>query len=76
MEQSKGWILVIFLALVSAPAYGYVDPGSGHFFLQLIAAAFVGTLFYVRRIWNCLRTFTKTRKIQSSTRESRPLSQL
>tara|TARA_B100000315_G_scaffold169078_1_gene157610 strand:+ start:608 stop:832 length:225 start_codon:yes stop_codon:yes gene_type:complete len=30
------------------PASAYIDPGSGSFLLQIIGAAIVGVLFYIR----------------------------
>lgn len=41
----------IFAAIcVSArPAYAYVDPGSGLFFLQVVGSTFLGFAFLVRR---------------------------
>lgn len=44
-----------FLALLCAlskPAYGYVDPGSGLFAVQIISTAFAGALFMLRRRLN------------------------
>lgn len=39
----------------AAPAHAYIDPGSGTFILQLLAAMAVGTLFYVRQIVNQIK---------------------
>lgn len=45
-------VLVWFLALmcvIAQPAYGYVDPGSGLFLLQVIGSTFVGLTFLLRK---------------------------
>jgi hypothetical protein len=36
---------------MAMPLYGYSDPGSGLLLWQMLGAAFVGGLFYVRRIF-------------------------
>jgi hypothetical protein len=38
------------LVLAVMPAYSYADPGSGILIYQMIAAACVGALFYVRKL--------------------------
>ena len=40
---------ILMLLMFTGPAYAYVDPGSGVFLLQILAAAGVGALFYLRR---------------------------
>lgn len=48
-------VLVVALMLVIwQPAYGYTDPGSGLLLWQMVGAAFVGSLFYVRRLFGWL----------------------
>jgi len=43
---------VFFLLLIAAerPARAYTDPGTGTMLFQLLAAAFFGAWFYVRKI--------------------------
>ena len=52
----------MFLLTVSAlllatpkPAHAYVDPGTGAMLWQVAAAAVIGSLFYVRRIFTWVR---------------------
>jgi hypothetical protein len=52
-------LAVLAMAGLAAPAYGYTDPGSGLLLWQMMGAAFVGSLFYVRRILNWLRVGRK-----------------
>jgi hypothetical protein len=39
-----------WLLMVAIPAYGYTDPGSGLLLWQMVGAAVVGSLFYVKRL--------------------------
>lgn len=52
-----GFIL-LFLTLPSN-VYGYLDPGTGSYFLQLIAAALVGSLFTIKLYWKKIKTSFK-----------------
>ncbi|UWZ86000.1 hypothetical protein [Occallatibacter riparius] len=42
------WIFAI-LCVIERPAYAYVDPGSGLFFLQVIGSTFVGFGYLARK---------------------------
>lgn len=42
------------------PAHAYVDPGSGSFFLQMLAAGAVGVVFHFRRFFG--RLFSRGKK--------------
>ena len=41
---------LLMLLVFTGSAHAYVDPGSGAFLLQILAAAGVGALFYLRRV--------------------------
>ena len=48
----------VLLALATTgPAHAYLDPGTGTFILQILAAGAVGALFYVRRIGAAIKGF-------------------
>ena len=55
----------------TAPAHAYLDPGTGTFILQIMAAGLVGGLFYIRRIGKAIKgLFVKEdSKPESSTSE-------
>lgn len=60
-NRTKGRFTALFtvLALLLAVpqlASAYVDPGTGTMLWQMAAAAVIGSLFYVKRIWIWLRT--------------------
>ena len=51
-------LLLTLSALLLAtpkPAHAYVDPGSGAMIWQMAAAIVIGSLFYVRRVFNWVR---------------------
>jgi hypothetical protein len=47
--------LLALLLATPKPAQAYVDPGTGAMLWQLTAAAVIGSLFYVRRVFTWLR---------------------
>jgi hypothetical protein len=52
-------VLFLLLATVEVPARAYVDPGTGTMFFQVVAAAFLGAVFHVRK---AIRWFRVKRK--------------
>lgn len=52
---SKLAVVLILLVGAEQKASAYTDPGSGALILQVIAAAFVGGLYYFRTLWARLR---------------------
>ena len=59
-------LLTIGMLLLAAPqpAHAYVDPGSGAMLWQILAAAVIGSLFYVRKVFTWVRdhmSFRSTR---------------
>jgi hypothetical protein len=60
--------LILFSLTLPSNVYGYLDPGTGSYFLQLIAAALVGSLFAIKLYWKKIKTsfkeiFSKKKKI-------------
>ena len=49
-------VTVIFLPLV---AFAYIDPGTGSFLIQILAAAIFGASFAFRFIWKRIFVFFK-----------------
>jgi hypothetical protein len=47
--------LLALLLATPKPVHAYVDPGSGSMLWQLAAAAAIGSLFYVRRVFTWMR---------------------
>jgi len=59
------FLATLFLLVMAMPhpAQAYVDPGSGSMIWQILAASIVGSLFYLRKAVNWVRS-----RIGSSTR--------
>lgn len=53
-------ILYLFLGLLylifPRTVYGYLDPGTGSYILQIVLAAFVGAAFTVKIYWAKIKT--------------------
>ncbi|MDQ6845216.1 MAG: hypothetical protein M3Z92_12830 [Bacteroidota bacterium] len=47
----------------------YIDPGSGSYLVQMIIAAVLGSLFYVKTIWKRIKLFF-TKNKDASQNES------
>jgi hypothetical protein len=47
--------LAAALGLMAAPAHAYLDPGTGSYVFQMVAAALVSVGFLVRAYWHRLR---------------------
>jgi hypothetical protein len=50
-----GAAVVAVLALAAAPAQAYLDPGTGSYVFQMVAAALVSVGFLARAYWHRLR---------------------
>lgn len=61
-------VLFVFAALVIPPrAWGYIDPGSGSYLLQVLLAFFFGALFVMKGFWK-----KAARKIARIIRKDKP----
>jgi len=61
MRLSTVAILCILCVLMAAPAYAYVDPGTGGMLVQLVTGGVAGGLVLLRLYWGRLKTlFTRT----------------
>ncbi len=61
-------ILTIAVVLWGAPAYAYLDPGTGSMVLQIILGGVAGALVVLKLYWHKLKTafgFGKVRRIES-----------
>ena len=60
--RSSLWALPFVIGLLIAteqPAHAYADPGSGALIWQILAAGFVGLMFYVRKFTSWFKTKKK-----------------
>ena len=56
-------LVIAALVLVSLPseAFGYIDPGSGSYLLQVIVAGALGAGFAVKTFWSNIRSYFRGR---------------
>jgi hypothetical protein len=52
-------LLLALLVVAERPAKAYTDPGTGALIWQMVAAAFVGVVFYLRKFTSWFRTSRK-----------------
>ncbi|MEW6280492.1 MAG: hypothetical protein AB1758_17850 [Candidatus Eremiobacterota bacterium] len=64
--------LAVLFLLLAAPALAYLDPGPASFFFNILIAAFVGAMFYVRSFLRGLLAVLKGKKRQAQ--EAQPES--
>jgi len=48
--------IILFIALPTL-AFGYIDPGTGSYLLQILVATFLGGLLAVKIFWQKVKTF-------------------
>lgn len=51
----------------------YIDPGSGSYLVQMIIAAVLGALFYIKHIWWRIKAFF-TRGGKTGLRDNDPMN--
>ena len=64
-------LLGAFCLLVAAPAYAYVDPGTGSVILQFVTGGIAGLLILLRLYWRRLKgLFSRNRGAERPARPS------
>ena len=51
------FIVSLFLIISTKTAYAYLDPGTGSFILQMLAASALGGLFAIKTFWGSIKNF-------------------
>ena len=54
-------VMTVALGLLATPAEAYLDPGTGSYVFQMVAAAVVSVGFLVRAYWHRVRGFLARR---------------
>jgi hypothetical protein len=66
--------LILFVALLPfiflKPAHAYIDPGTGSYLFQLLAAGGLGSLFFFRTAFRKLKAFFKNSGAKKSSIEN------
>ena len=53
------FFLVLFLLVSTKKAHAYLDPGTGSFILQMLAAGVLGGLFAIKTFWRQIIDFLR-----------------
>lgn len=49
--------MLILLLVFARPAYGYIDPGTGSFLLQILIGSALGSLLVLKMFWRRITGF-------------------
>lgn len=47
----------LILTIAFVPTFGYVDPGTGSYLIQLLIGSFLGLIFLMRQFWSRITEF-------------------
>ena len=50
-------ITLTYTFFLCFPAYAYLDPGTGSYFLQIIIATLLGAMFAIKQFWYKIKLF-------------------
>jgi hypothetical protein len=53
-------LVLLLLVLSTAPAYAYIDPGSGSFMIQMLLAGFFTLLFMLKNLRTKVVTYVRS----------------
>jgi hypothetical protein len=53
------FVFFVFYLLLNKDIYGYIDPGSGSYIIQILIAAMVAVSFTVKIFWRKIKQFFK-----------------
>lgn len=74
MTKKSFVLLAIFLG-VTTRCFGYIDPGTGSYLIQILIAAFVGLSLGIRIFWNKIKSIWgklfSREKIQPENRKNK-----
>lgn len=57
----KVFALIVILFILTSNVYGYIDPGTGSYVIQVLIAALVGASLGFKVYWKRIKTFLKKR---------------
>ena len=50
-------ITLTFTFFLCFPAYAYLDPGTGSYFIQIIIATLLGSIYAIKQFWHKIKLF-------------------
>lgn len=57
-------IILFYILIIPREASAYLDAGTGSYIIQMILAAFAGSLFFIKSFWFKLISFVKKKSIK------------
>ena len=51
------FLITIYLLLITNKAHAYLDPGTGSYIFQVMAALVIGGLYTIKMHWQKIKTF-------------------
>jgi len=64
-----GLLVLLFAVAHAAPAYAYLDPGTGSMILQTVVAGVLGATFAIKMYWQRIMTWFRSRNNKPSETE-------
>lgn len=60
--RTKNILIAVIIICFSTNAWAYLDPGTGSYIFQIVAAAVLGSFFALKMYWKRIVSFFKNRK--------------
>ncbi len=57
MKRIACLMVVVFVLVMPGSAMAYLDPGTGSYVLQMLVAAFLGSMFALKIFWGQVKEF-------------------
>lgn len=58
----KYMLLFIMLCTFQTDLFGYIDPGTGSYVMQLLIAGLVGGIYAIKTYWKTIVSYVKIKK--------------
>ena len=65
------FILTILYLVAIKNTYAYIDPGSGSYLLQMIAAGLLSSIFIIKKFWRNIKEFVSSLLRATSGKKNR-----
>jgi hypothetical protein len=59
MKINYCFIFLAFVLFYPGKSFGYIDPGSGSYFFQILLASLLGAIFALKIFWTKVKDFFK-----------------
>ena len=64
-------VLVILYLISVKNTYAYIDPGSGSYLLQIVAAGLLSSIFIIKKFWRNIKEFVSSLLRATSGKKNR-----